>query len=67
MFAFCRQFAERTESSSSSTERQRFSLSFSASSSRGASTGSSVSSKLMKMDELLLEDLRGERDGVVRA
>ena len=47
--------------------RHRFSLSFSAASSRGASTGSAVSSKLMKIDELVLEDLRGVGDRVVRA
>ena len=47
--------------------RQRFSLSFSAASSRGASTRLR---RLLEVDEdgeLLLEDLRGVRDGVVRA
>src|ERR1043165_8928290 len=47
MLAFCRQFAERTLSSSSSTVRHRFSLSFSAASSRGASTGSAISPTLL--------------------
>ena len=49
MSAFCRQLAERTESSSSSTGRNRFSLSGPRSrSSRGSATSAS-SSKLMKI------------------
>ena len=48
MLAFCRQLAERTESSSSSTERKRFSLSLASSFGASATTGSSVSSKLTK-------------------
>src|SRR5215218_7903876 len=51
MFAFCRQFAERTDSSSSSTDFHRFSLSFACSSETCASCdGSAPSSKLMKID-----------------
>ena len=49
MFAFWRQFAERTESSSSSTERNRFSFSGS-SSFESVELASSSSSKLMKME-----------------
>ena len=48
MLAFCRQFAERTESSSSSTERNRCGFSGSASS-LAAEGSSSGSSKLMKI------------------
>src|SRR5215813_4417117 len=48
MFACCRQLALRTLSSSSSTLRKRFSLSFASSFGASAMTGSSVSSKLMK-------------------
>ena len=66
MLAFCRQFAERTESSSSSTERNRFSLSGS-SSSFVVEVASGSSSKLMKIGELLLEDLGRVRDRVLRA
>ena len=48
MFAFCRQLAERTESSSSSTDRNRFGLSGVGSSASG-SADSAGSSKLMKI------------------
>jgi hypothetical protein len=63
MFAFWRQFAERTESSSSSTERKRFSLSGSSSDERACSSPL----PLLEVDEdreLLLEDLRGVGHGV---
>src|SRR6185312_570659 len=50
MLAFCRQLAERTDSSSSSTDLSRFSFILAASSETASSTGSSVSSKLMKIE-----------------
>jgi len=54
MLAFCRQLAERTDSSSSSTERKRFSFSFSSAFIGSIGAGSSVSSKLMKMESCSL-------------
>ena len=47
MLAFCRQLADRTLSSRSSTVRHRFSLSFSAASSRGASTAAPALSSML--------------------
>ncbi len=49
MFAFWRQFAERTESSSSSTERKRFSLSGSSSPVATMTAVSSTSSKFTQI------------------
>ena len=54
MLAFCRQLAERTDSSSSSTDRKRFSFSFSSFLGSSIGAGSSVSSKLMKMESCSL-------------
>ena len=67
MLAFWRQFAERTDSSSSSTDFQRFSFSFACSSETCALVRRLGA--LLEVDEdrqLVLEDLRGERHRVVR-
>ena len=50
MLAFWRQFAERTESSSSSTVRRRFSLNSSSTCSTACGSGSADSLKLMKTE-----------------
>ena len=69
MLAFCRQFAERTDSSSSSTERNRFSLTLLPAPPRPCGSCDGLG-RLLEVDEdgeLLLEDLRGEGDGVLGA
>src|SRR6478736_5314499 len=57
MLAFCRQFAERTDSSSSSTERNRFSFSGSSSLPVGMYEVSSDSSKLIQIESCSLRIL----------
>ena len=66
MFAFCRQFALRTLSSSSSTLRNRFSFSGSSSAPDGRVLRLLGLLEVDEDRELLLEDLRGVGDRVLR-